>query len=181
LRIWLGSWRVNDYLARMVNRAKWETRAWLAEDAIRADALTSCLRTSSDALSVWTCDGTEDGWTDVVLALMTVPEKDTIDTIDVVLVWRATLESDGFQLVQSAGKTNVEDLKSRHADVVHLDAQGLMRLAQRLATSIADGKLYRRFRRADIKTILNQAIRSQRLSSSQLHEKIAEQLDVSRW
>ena len=53
-------------LARKISRAKWEAVEAFGPHAIGADAVTPCLRTTDNALSLWECDVDADdtrSWT----------------------------------------------------------------------------------------------------------------------
>lgn len=165
-------------LARKINRPKWDTREYLEEDAIRADAMTKCLCTSDDALSWWRCEGDENGLEEVALALATGPKSARVETIFVATLPVSCLEDAGMTTRQTPGKTAVDKLKSRHVNVVELDIEGLATIAKMLAPRIRGNKLVKRFTRKRLTDLIKTAIEDKRLDPAELHQELREKLGL---
>ncbi len=167
-------------LARKISRAKWEPIGYLAENEIRADAISGgCLRTSGDTLSWWRCSGDEDDVAEVALALATGPNKTNFDKIDVVVLPEEELAVAGLTTKPEAGDTLIKDLKSRHVNVVRLDVERLAMIARILALRIRTGKNVFTFTRGKLKTLVSTAIKAERVNRNDLDEKLQEELDKS--
>lgn len=167
-------------LARKISRAKWEPIGYLAENEIRADAISGgCLRTSGDTLSWWRCSGDEDDVAEVALALATGPNKTNFDKIDVVVLPEEELAAASLTTKPEAGDTPIKDLKARHVNVVRLDVERLAMIARILAPRIRTGENVFTFTRGKLKTIVSTAIKAERLNRNDLDEKLQEELDKS--
>ena len=160
----------NEYLARKVSRAKWEPCEYITQGGIRADAITGCLRTKDDTLSLWQCQNIEDDITEVVLALSTAMER--LDTINIVLLDRENLGSNGVSLQETPGNTPVAELCSRHIDIVNLDMSRLCIVANHVASKIRNNADCYTFTKTQIRKLLCKAIQEQRLKIDDLKNKL---------
>ena len=171
-------------LARKISRAKWEAVEAFAPDEIGADAVTSCLRTTGNALSLWECDADADdirSWTPgagnpeveaVVLALAS--SMDSLASIDILLLSREAIEATGLRLLATPehGLTPVEDLKPRHVDLTALDLVRLSMAATLIAGQVRGGGAVRRFRSVEIVQVLQRAIADRRLAAVALRPSL---------
>ena len=159
-----------EYLARKISRAKWEIKPSMGQDEISADAITGCLRTQDNALSFWQCNLNEEDVTEVVLALVTSMQR--IDAMQIVLLHRNELEADIFTLKSTPGNTPIDDLHSRHRDVVNLDMKRLCALAEKIATKVRGDSDCYQFTRVKVREILHQAVKTGRVRIDQLQDKV---------
>ncbi len=83
-------------LARKISRSKWASKPYLKPDAIRADAITNCLKTKDDRLSLWRC--ADDQWdvAEAFLALATGSKISKVETMDIVVLPENELEEAGL-------------------------------------------------------------------------------------
>jgi len=105
------------YLARKITRSKWDPKPYTGE-GVRADAITSCLRTQEDSLSFWRCNHDPLDVKEVILALALGEKRDRLDKIEIVLLEQKRLISDGFVFKPTDGDTLVSDLRARHLEPV---------------------------------------------------------------
>ena len=164
-----------NMLAMKISRAKWERRDYLAENELRADAITS-LRTSDDRLSWWRCDDDEEDVAQVALALAVGPNKGSFEKIDVVVLPEAILADAGLVSESTQGETAVKDLRSRHVDLVKLDVERLAKVVRILDPRIRLGDTVVPFTKARLITLVATAIRDERLSANDLNVKLREKL-----
>lgn len=163
-------------LARKISRAKWQQKKYLAETEIRADAISGCLRTTDDTLSWWRCADDEEDLAEVALALTAGPKIDKFDKIDVVMLPEAVLADAGLERKSTEGETLVEDLRSRHVNLVNLDVERLARVARILHPLIrSDGKVFP-FTKRRLMTLVTTAIHDKRLDANDLNDKLREKL-----
>lgn len=160
----------NNYLARKISRAKWVPCTYIPQDGIRADAITACLRTQQDTLSVWQCQSLDNDIAEVVLALSTV--MDRAETINIVLLDRENLNSDGLSLEETPNNTDtkIEDLRSRHVDIINLDMSKLCIVARHVAAKTRDNTDCFIFTKKQVKELICKAIREQRLKINDLKQ-----------
>ncbi len=176
-------------LVRKIEKGKWHSNKALHVADIRADAITKCMRTSSDSLSTWQIDLNskigifEDdtrnkindkalaGINEAVLALATGPSQRRIDAFDIVLLEPKELENGNLEVVQKDGITLVGDLKKTHHDIVNLTYAKLGIMAKFISREVYENNQVRRSRLQIIKTLIN-AIQAGRLDLHSLHENI---------
>lgn len=152
-----------QYLARKIQRGKWETKPYITLEEIRADALTGgCLRTSDDNLSLWQCEDSREDVEEIALALASC--MDQIEGIHIVLLKKELFENGGFSLDSSEGKTPVDDLCTRHIDVTKLTMTKICKIAEHVKSALAGPSQFYPFTRAQIKEILCKAIKHGRIN-----------------
>ena len=162
------------FLARKINRAKWEKQEGLEQGEIPADAVTFDLRTSNNSLSFWECDSSLEGKEsvrDVVLAMAAA--GDHIEPLPFIWVADAELKSNGQTLCQSPGRTPVEDMKSRHFEVGRLDCLRLGYVAQHIATAL-EKEQYHKFTKKQVGELLASAVRTGRVELTELSDTLRE-------
>jgi len=163
-----------DHLARKISPAKWEPKTHLARHEISADAITACLRTSGDTLSWWRCTDDKSEVAQVALALVTGMAK--LDTIHVIAIPERTLLGEQLQMRETEGNTPIEDLKSRHVDLVNLDLERLSAVARILAVRVRSRTLLLTFTRTDLVALVTQAVQAGRVSADQLCAELQQKL-----
>jgi hypothetical protein len=176
---------VLEYLARKINRNKWHAISHDGLTDIQADAITGCLRTQSNELSVWQCDTTRSDVSEIVLALTLVDSKSRIDKMYIVLLDKNHIESDGINLKTTSGNTLVEDLKPRHRDITDLTMTKLCILAKLVSTQVEnyDGQesavtsCLHSFTKTQVANIIRNAINSGRVNKDQLSESIQKDIE----
>lgn len=175
-----------DYLARKIHRPRWRSKSgpgWSVED-IKADAVTKCLVTSSDKLSMWECDDTETDVNEIVLALHN-PKTSRCETMDIVLVRKSDLNARDIMFVVSpdTGDTLFQDLKSRHVDLVELSVAKLTYIATLIRDSVrinppSPNPFLYRVTVGEVRRIMRKAVEAERIRLEDLPEGI--QVEVSR-
>ncbi len=112
-------------LIRKISRSKWKDFTAHASGItdVGGDAVTGCLRTSKNTLSVWKInDDTDDEINEAILALITGCQQMKLSKIDFVLIDEAELTKYGLSLCQTpeAADTAVIDLVDRHFDITDI-------------------------------------------------------------
>ncbi|AQQ72572.1 hypothetical protein SMSP2_02962 [Limihaloglobus sulfuriphilus] len=165
-------------LVRKINRAKWRLTDKQTVADLRGDAVTSCLRTSGDKLSVWKFDDDdcEKIKYESILALMTGSSKNTIDdTIHVVFLNSKDLKEEGLELGEQKGDTYVKDLVDAHRNIENLNYFKLGKLAELILKQI-DTKNVHRINSSKIVNLLINAIEQKRLEFQDLNENLQAKL-----
>lgn len=163
-----------NYLARKISRGRWGVQAWMAASAIRADAVTLCLKTEGDTLSVWECSEDRADVAEVILALATNFQR--LDTVDVVLLDSDELQAAGVELEATAGLTPVDDLKYRHRDLARLDMDRLSAVATQVAIQVRGDVRCHRFTKREVRDIVRDAVGRGRVRKELLQPKVAEEI-----
>ena len=150
-------------LVRKINKAKWITGNKV-KDPPSADAITGCLRTTNNTLSVWRIND-ETELVEAVLAI--VSGQDHLETIDVVVLDDEYFVKCNISTEQTEGLTPVEDLKDTHMDLCRLDFWSIGMIAEHIIENIRKNKL-KRFRESELTKIIKNAVLENRLELSDL-------------
>ena len=105
---------------------------WIPAASIPADAVTSCLRTTSNTLSFWMCELSEESIEEGVLAL--AADFSEVNPVHVVIfAWSELADLD---LRRSPGNTKIARLVETHVDVENLSLHSQALVAARLANLV---------------------------------------------
>lgn len=166
------------YLARKITRSKWDPKPYTGE-GVRADAITSCLRTQEDSLSFWRCNHDPLDVKEVILALALGEKRDRLDKIEIVLLEQKRLISDGFVFKPTDGDTLVSDLRARHLDLVELSLMKLYMLAShiiKVTRGSSEAYYFYSFNEKNVTAIVKAATIAGRVEEKNLPPKMQEQL-----
>lgn len=163
-------------LVRKISRPKWgpgdEFPAELR--VVPADALTSCLRTFSNALSVWEV-ANDDEVENVVLAIASQFDKPA--ALDVAWFDGDVLDAKEFRVKRSAGVTPLESMVGAHRDVEDLDYDKLGEFAEVIIECLREVR-WRRYREAKVRELLVRAVEVGRLKQSALSDRLVKRLGL---
>ncbi|MFH0924891.1 MAG: hypothetical protein V1872_04550 [bacterium] len=155
-------------LIRKIDKRKWlQTDICNGED-ISADAITNCIKTKGNKLSVWESK-TEADIEDSILAI--VSSHQHLETIDVVLMNSDYLGKRGVDFIASPGLTPIEELKDTHIDLANLSYKKLGTVAYHIAERIKDDSI-KRYTKGSLKEILKRAIDQKKLKIDDLDENL---------
>ncbi len=167
-----------EYLARKINKAKWDNTSinYLKLEEIRADAVTLCTKTKEDSLSLWLCSLQEEDIKKVVLALASNMQE--IDAIHLVLISTEELQNNEIAIDHSPGNTPFEDFNKNHRNVIHLNMSKLCRFASLIKTNLElqTEQKHRYFRMPQVRDILISAINNKTLTLEKLQPKVREKV-----
>lgn len=155
-------------LVRKINKAKWLQVDISETDDISADALTNCLKTTKNTLSVWKIESEED-LEQAVLAL--VANQDHLDTIDVVILLEKSLNEYNLNIVASPGETPVESLIEAHRDIADLTFSKMGSIKDHIVERIRNNHI-KRFTVGALKKLIKKAIEEEFLKKEDLKEAI---------
>ncbi|MCG7344030.1 hypothetical protein MHZ92_07795 [Sporosarcina sp. ACRSL] len=159
------------YLVRKYSRGKWPKEDFdkCPVEALRADAITSCLRTTNDTLSTWEIESLENV-EDAVLAL--VSGFDKLATVDVLIFSINEVEKRGFKVELTPGDTPIEELKNTHMDITGLTYKTVGEFSRlMLDTMNVDGRTMR-FTVKKLKTLFQEAIDKGKVDVTLLKERL---------
>lgn len=157
-----------EFAARKFSRAKWVKPSFIKDDDIPADAITLCLKTADNKLSLWDCTEQKLSIEDVVLALATGLKVDKLEKMHVIAFQKDELHAAGLTLVSSDGETQVVDMVDRHMDLVELTLSKLANLAKIMANQIDTERHCHSFTRKEVAKILNDSIVAGRITIDKL-------------
>lgn len=155
-----------EYVARKFSKAKWLPKPFMVTGDIAADAVTGCLRTSDNKLSLWRCANDRNSVEEVALALATT--YDGPSKTDVVVFPLADLESANISVESSVGGSLIEELNERHMDAIELTSDRLSMIAQIVSRYVDREAHSYRFTLESVRQLVKTAERNGRLSKSDL-------------
>lgn len=155
-------------LIRKLNRAKWPPNNIEDVFQVSADAITNCLKSASNTISVWKIDDRKD-LEEAVLAI--AAKQDHLESFDVVIIEDTFVNDYSIPIKQIDGKTPVLDLVKLHYDIYNLDYYKIGLLAEHINRRINSND-YKRFTISELKKILRAAVDLKRVDINDLNENI---------
>ena len=156
------------YLIRKINKAKWFQVDIINDSDVSADAITNCLTTSRNKLSVWNIEN-EDDIEQAVLAIASSLEH--IETIDVIILNTDILREYDINIITSTGNTPIESLKEIHRDLSGLTFSKLGQIKEHIVERIRNDKL-KRYTKGKLKKLLLNAIDTGILELEDLNDSV---------
>jgi len=160
---------------RKINRAKWHELDVVNGAEIPADAITNCLRTQQNNLSVWRIKS-EDEIENAVLAISSGQQY--LETFDIVILDSEYLEQKGIKFMVTEGQTAAKMPKDMHFHMVDLTYEKLGIVAYHIVEKFKEKKVLR-YTKKNLKDILNNAINEKRLDFNELSENIKNKLCIN--
>ena len=159
------------FLVRKINISKWPQNGEKDVFKVASDAITICLKSSGNTLSVWKIDK-EQNLEEAVLALASGFQH--LEAIDVVMLEEDKIK-EGIEAKQTVGQTPVKDLENTHFDLINLNYYTIGLIAESIIKEI-EVKRVKRFTIGKLNLILNDAIANGRLKREDLKESVASKL-----
>jgi len=159
-------------LIRKINKAKWIQGDIENDSDVSADAITNCLRTTKNTLSVWQIK-TEEDLDKAVLAI--VSNQDHLEAIDVVILEEKSINDYNISIVATPGETPVEELTESHRDLAELTYSKLGTIKDHIVERIRTDKL-KRYTRGSIKKLIQNAIDEKKIELNDLKESVRKKI-----
>jgi len=161
-------------LARKFTLAKWAKSEFIDDDNdVQADALTICLRTTNNSLSLWNYINDTDGHdnlTDIVYNFLCQQEK--LCSIYIILLEDDVIVNTGLNLEQTPGEAILDSLKDKHFCVNNLTGKKLLSFAELMKTKLNKGNnSYSQFTPLELKNILLEKWENTTFSLNQLNRE----------
>lgn len=160
-------------LVRKINKAKWLQIDLSESDDVSADALTNCLKTNDNSLSVWEIES-EEKINEAILAIASAGHH--LESIDIIKLDKDYLASQNVEIKSSVGITKVEDLKDSHRDLANLTLSKMCIISSHIVAKFNKNDKEIRITKKTIKDLLLKAIKDERLDKSDLNDSIVEKL-----
>ncbi|GAB6394145.1 MAG: hypothetical protein MdMp024_0457 [Bacteroidales bacterium] len=162
-------------LVRRIAKSKWKEPFVADKNGyidVPADAITNCLKTTDNNLSVWKIESEED-LDDAILALITGEKQESLKKFHYVWIEEKHLLAKGLSLVASDGDTAVNDLIKKHRDISGLTYTKLDAVKDLIVDCIKNNKCHLCTVR-QMKTLIEKSIQSGRLQREDLNKKLVE-------
>ncbi|HFC9451445.1 TPA: hypothetical protein ACF0SD_002274 [Acinetobacter baumannii] len=171
---------------RKISKAKWPSEEEIAEKAldseiipfVRADALTTCLKTSQSTLSVWAVENCTDAEIEkAILALITNTKLERLNRIQIVYFSKEDVDSLGLPIAVTEGDTIIESLSKLHNDLVDLNYEKLGKVSQLIISSLRSESV-RTYNERKLKDMLLKAINEGIVDQKLLHPSLQSKLGL---
>jgi len=161
-------------LVRQIETARWKPEKKLKVSRLPSDAITRCLKTCNNNLSVWRFNFDDDDKTidEAVLALVSGPQKTKIETADVVLLESSELKKKHFEITLEDGQTRVKDLVGAHRNISNLTYAKLGTLAKIILKKLHKSTKVGQRTNLDIFKLVIKAFEQNRLEYNALNDKM---------
>ncbi len=162
------------FLVRKFTRSKWGDPVPADHHTLKADAVTSCLRTSGDTLSVWRIADDTEIETGIMAIVGTL---ETIQGFHYLVLEEDAVLALGLNINESAGGSFVTELNGRHADIVNLtyDKIGLVADEMRRKISLEE---YDQITASKVKKRIKEAIENGTVKVEDLSDKLLRDLKL---
>lgn len=160
-------------LIRKVSLAKWKGCLTTDGDYISADAVTACLRTTGNSLSVWKADS-ENEMKCALLALVASLQR--LDAIEYVILNEEDLAVGNLGVMKTEADNPAIPPKELHHDIVNLDHNALKTVAKLIKKEVSDNK-FARLSRSAAKEILSEALRMNLIVKDKLSEQLLKAIE----
>ena len=170
---------------RKISKSKWPDEEVLdkqTDEAIlpllKADALTSCLRTSQDELSLWTVENTnEEEIEKAILALITNSRLERLDRIQVVYFDEDNVKQLGLTLKKSPGDTVISTYTNLHQDMIELNFEKMGKVSALITSALRDKRI-KKYNEKKLTALLTRAIESGLVEHKKLHMLLQHKLGL---
>lgn len=170
---------------RKISKSKWPDEEVLenqTDEAIlpllKADALTSCLRTSKDELSLWTVENTnEEEIEKAILALITNSRLERLDRIQVVYFDENNVNQLGLTLKKSPGDTVISTYTNLHQDMIELNFEKMGKVSALITSALRDKRI-KKYNEKKLTALLISAINSGLVDQKKLHMSLQHKLGL---
>lgn len=161
-------------LVRKINLAKWRKTNIASGDPICADAITGCMRTSDNSLSVWAIDSLDE-IDQAAIAIAASQER--LDTIDLIAFDQERISDLGIRIELTPGITAATALKESHRDLKDLTYNGLGELSEETRKILINDQR-KRYTVGKLKALLSKALESGLINPDYLDDHIKTKLGI---
>lgn len=156
-------------LIRRISRAKWDK---IGDEDVSADAITSCLKTYQNDLSVWRISSEEE-LNDAILALISGSKQTKLSTLHYVIIDEDLALEKGLSLKETPGDTVAIDLVDSHRDIEELTYVKLGVVKDLILECIENEKASFMTKK-NLKDLLKEAIESGKIQKETLNPELIE-------
>ncbi|MEZ3460830.1 MAG: hypothetical protein K1W23_01430 [Lachnospiraceae bacterium] len=168
------------YYVRKISRSKWqedplsadEEKALLEVKKVAADAVTNCIKTTGNKLSLWRVEEKRDSIDDIIPLIVGFERP---DTCDIIYISDEVFLQEGIVIEQSSEDANtpIEELKQYHYNAIVEDFEGLGKFARIVLRSLDNHK---RFKGKEVKTKLREMLDRQEIDREMISDKLYEKI-----
>ena len=168
------------YYVRKIARSKWQENPLSANKeqaieevkSVKADAITNCIKTTANKLSLWRVEEKRDSIDDIIPLIIGFERP---DTCDIIYISDEVFSEEEITLEQSSDDANtpIEELKQYHYNAIVNDYEGLGKFARIVLKSLNNHK---RFKGKEVKTKLQDMLNNHEIEKDMISEKLYEKI-----
>ncbi len=168
------------YYVRKISRSKWQenqlstdkVKALEEVRSVKADAITNCIKTTGNKLSLWRIDEKRCVIEDIIPLILGFERP---DTCDVIYISEEIFLQEGISLEQSSEDANVpiESLKKYHYNAIIKDYEGLGKFAKIVLESLNN---FKRFKGKEVKTKLKEMLDNHEIEKDMISDKLYQKI-----
>lgn len=168
------------YYVRKISRPKWQENQLSTDEIkaleelrrVKADAITNCIKTTGNKLSLWKVEEKSNSIEDIIPLIIGF---DRPDTCDVIYISDEILLEEGITLEQSCEDANtpLDNLKKYHYNAIVKDYEGLGKFAKVVLKSLNNHK---RFKEKEVKTKLKEMLNNHEIEKEMISDKLYEKI-----
>ena len=169
-----------SYYIRKIARSKWQENQLSTNEVdainevknVKADAITNCIKTTGNKLSLWKVDEKRDVIEDIVPLIVGFERP---DTCDIIYISDEVLKEEDIELEQSPEDDNtpIEELKQYHYNAIVGNYEGLGKFAKIVLRSLGNHK---RFKGKEVKDKLKDMLNSHEIEKEMISEKLYDKI-----
>jgi hypothetical protein len=159
-------------LVRKIQRSKWGECSENIEIPVNSDALTNCLKTTGNTLSVWLADDDQDlDYAKIALiGTMTKLEK-----IDIVILDSPELLTNNIVLDETPGVTMAKSLIGRHRDLAKLTVLEMTKVSAIIQRKLVNNEVFR-LGKPELIRLFKKAFENELICKTDLSEELQKAL-----
>lgn len=154
-------------LVRRINRSKWEAFDFTTDDNAPADAITNCLKTFNNELSIWQIDSLDE-LEKAILCLVTGSKQENLGTIHIIYFDSSKIDDYNLTTSKSDGDTVISEYKNSHLDIGSLNYNSLGYVKNLIIECLRAGNC-QTITRSQLRKIISRAIEEKILDKNLLH------------
>lgn len=169
-----------SYYIRKIARSKWQENQLSTNEVdainevknVKADAITNCIKTTGNKLSLWKVDEKRDVIEDIVPLIVGFERP---DTCDIIYISDEVFKEEDIELEQSPEDANtpIEELKQYHYNAIVGNYEGLGKFAKIVLRSLGN---YKRFKGKEVKDKLKDMLNSHEIEKEMISEKLYDKI-----
>lgn len=155
-----------SFFVRKINKPKWK----LIDKSISSDAITSCLRTTSNTLSFWKIEKEDDEYLEKAIIPITSCQE-RVEAVDFIIIEEDFFKNNGISFKQDTATTPATKLNELHINLVDLNYERIGVLSNKIFELVSNKKVIRKTKKQATELLLK-GIEESVVDSSLINDKL---------
>ncbi len=158
------------YVRMISKRGKWNNVKDKSYGELSSDAVTKCLKTTGETLSLWYAKDEKD-IDKAIVALASTKER--IDTLDYIVIEDSLIDSYELELSNTEGKSAYVEFNKQHFDIIGLNYLKLGKVIELIHNIVSkEEDAIKRIKSKQIKQKLKSALDNGKLSENHINKDL---------